>query len=232
MSKRELPKQFEVAIVSAGASGIYTAWRLLTSDVQQSPRPRVWSGDGKLKVAIFEGSNRVGGCLVSAQPPDMPNVTCELGGMRYVSSQKLVRCLVENVLKLARHEQVVDVPENVAYLRGNYLRLSQVADPTRLPYQLREAEATALGGQSPVNLIVWAIHQILPGVLDVHGADLLNYPENAKVDGALLYQHGFWNLLARAMSNNEPVVQDHLILLGLGPEMHANGKLLRRRHDD
>ena len=73
---------YDVAIVGGGISGIYTAWRLLTSDVAQSPMLAAWAAarpDGKLKVAVFERSDRIGGRLLSAKPPGMPNVVVEIG---------------------------------------------------------------------------------------------------------------------------------------------------------
>ena len=192
----------DVAIVGGGVSGVYTAWRLLTADLGGSKTLRRWaSGGRRLKVAVFEGSGRIGGRLLSARPPGMPHVTCEIGGMRYVSSQTLVKSLVENVLKLPRKEQVVDDPRNVAFLRGKYLRVGQLGDPSALPYQLSASEASWLKGNgAPSALIGWAINQILPGVQDLHGEELRSFLNTAEVDGSPLYQHGFWNLLARAMT--------------------------------
>ena len=49
----------DVAIVGGGVSGIYSGWRLLTAD-------------NKRKVTVFEGSDRIGGRLLSARPPGFP----------------------------------------------------------------------------------------------------------------------------------------------------------------
>ena len=205
MSDNTPPAEVDVAIVGGGISGIYSGWRLLSDGVGGSPLLRKWAGpDGRLKVAVFEGSRRIGGRLLSARPPGMPHITCEMGGMRYVSSQALIRNLVENVLKLPRREQVVDEPQNVAYVRGKHLRLRQVGDPSALPYGLRPAEAQWLaGGRSPAELIGWAMNQVVPGLSDpnLHGDALREFLRAAHVDGSPLYQHGFWNLLARALSN-------------------------------
>ncbi len=62
-------KHIEVAIVGAGVSGLYSAWRLL-------------SGGYVKNVAAFEASERIGGRLLSIVPPNMPNMVAELGGMR------------------------------------------------------------------------------------------------------------------------------------------------------
>jgi len=192
--------EYDVAIVGGGIGGIYTGWRLATSPLAGDPAK--WAGpDGKLKIAVFEGSDRIGGSLLSAIPPGMPDTICELGGMRYVSSQTLVRSLIENKLKLERTEQVVYRPENIAHLRGQFLRFSQVTDPEALPYDLQWAEAQWVSQKNdPSGLMGWAITRIFPQVGSLSGDALQSFLQSAQVDGIPLYQHGFWNLLARAMS--------------------------------
>jgi monoamine oxidase len=195
--------EYDVAVIGGGVSGIYTAWRMLTSQLATSPELSAWAKarGGTLKVAVFEGSNRIGGRLLSARPPGMPHVTAEIGGMRYVSSQTLVKSLIENELQLPRHEQVVDQPQNLAYLRGARLRFSDLTKPERLPYNLSEAEADWLrSGQTASTLISWAIAQLLPEVATLTGTALDDYLRSATIDERPLYQHGFWNLIARALS--------------------------------
>src|SRR5262245_9273917 len=88
---------YDVAIVGGGVSGIYTGWRLVTAKPREGRHLRPAGSTGKIRVAVFEGSDRIGGRLLSARPPGFPDsTTCEIGGMRYVSSQPLVRSLVEN----------------------------------------------------------------------------------------------------------------------------------------
>jgi Flavin containing amine oxidoreductase len=184
--------EYDVAIVGGGVSGIYTGWRLLIS-----PRGRI----GAPKVVVFEGSDRVGGRLLSARPPGFTDkTTCEIGGMRYVSSQTIVRSLVENVLKLPRYQQVVYNPDTIVYLRGRRLRFSEVQDPTMLPYDLDWSESQFVTQNDPSGLIPWAISKILPGVNQFTGAALEKYLRDAVIDGTPLYEHGFWNLLARTLS--------------------------------
>jgi hypothetical protein len=184
----------DVAIVGGGVSGIYSGWRLLTAAPGESRKnPR--------KVVVFEGSDRIGGRLLSARPPGFTDrTTCEIGGMRYVSSQTLVKSLVENVLKLPRYEQVVYNPDTIVYLRGERLRFSQVQDPAALPYHLDWAEAQFVAQNDPAGLIPWAIGKILPGVNQFTGDALEKYLREAQIDGTPLYEHGFWNLLARTLS--------------------------------
>lgn len=193
---------YDVAIVGGGVSGIYTGYRLVTGEIGSSPILKTWAGKhAGLKVAVFEGSNRIGGRLLSAQPPGMPHVTCEMGGMRYVSSQPLIRSLVENELKLVRHEQIVDDPENIAYLRGKRLKAAQLLDPSVLPYNLQQDEKAWLqAGNTASTLLGWSIEKLLPEIKSLSGEKLRPCLQSATIDGTPLYQHGFWNLLARSMS--------------------------------
>lgn len=77
--------KMKVAIVGAGASGLYTAYRLTT--------------DGRYDAAdvqIFDMNNKLGGRLESVTLPGM-DVVGELGGMRYLTSQQIVTTLIEKV---------------------------------------------------------------------------------------------------------------------------------------
>ena len=89
--------------------------------------------------------------------------------MRDVSSQTLVRSLIENELKLPRYEQVVYNPDTIVYLRGQRLRFSQVQNPAALPFRLNWAEAQFVSQNDPSGLIPWAIGKILPGVNQFQG---------------------------------------------------------------
>jgi monoamine oxidase len=195
--------EYDVAIVGGGIGGIYTGWRLATADPRQSKVLAKWAGKGgKLRVAIFEGSQRIGGRLLSARPPGFSNnTTCELGGMRYMSTHTLVRSLVENELQLKHYPQVVEQENNIIYLRDKQLRFSQRFDPRLLPYRLDWAEAQFISGKGdPSDLLAWAISKLLPDVKNFKGHKLHKYLRQAKVDGTPLYQHGFWNLVARGLS--------------------------------
>ena len=92
----------DVAVVGAGISGIYSAWRLATADpASLRILGRPVSTGRRLRVTVFEGSQRVGGHLLSARAPDLSAI-CELGGMRFASSHKRVVSLI-NELKLPHH---------------------------------------------------------------------------------------------------------------------------------
>jgi monoamine oxidase len=203
---------YDVAIVGGGVSGIYSAWRLATAKAGEPRHLRPAGSTGKMRVAVFEGSDRIGGRLLSARPPGFSDsTTCEIGGMRYVSSQTLVRSLVENELKLPRYEQVVYNPDTIVYLRGKRLRFSEVRNPAVLPYHLDWAEAQFVAKNDPAGLIPWAIGKLLPDVNRFQGDELRQHLQEAVIDGTPLYEHGFWNLLARALSPDAYAVARTLI---------------------
>lgn len=79
--------ELDVAIIGAGVSGLYSAYRLANE-----------AGGKKQKAQIFEMGHRIGGRLFSVTLPKM-NVSAELGGMRYLDSQQIVTQLIENVFK-------------------------------------------------------------------------------------------------------------------------------------
>ncbi|WP_415327010.1 flavin monoamine oxidase family protein [Chryseobacterium sp. MMS23-Vi53] len=75
--------KIEVAIIGAGTSGLYTAYRLVT-DKRFKPSD----------VQIFDMNEKLGGRLESVIMPGM-NFWGELGGMRYLTSQEIVTNLIE-----------------------------------------------------------------------------------------------------------------------------------------
>ncbi|MBR9920898.1 MAG: FAD-dependent oxidoreductase [Bacteroidetes bacterium] len=102
-------KAVEVAIIGAGVSGLYSAYRL-TNDAD-SPLPAD-------QVQIFEMSDRIGGRLESVELPGM-TITGELGGMRYMTPQKIVATLIEEVFK----DELTSIPFPMgdnAYLFGYF----------------------------------------------------------------------------------------------------------------
>lgn len=196
----------DFAIVGGGASGIYTAWRLANAGPEDlaAIRERI-GGAGPLKIAVHERSQRIGGRLLSASPALMPDEPMELGGMRYLDNQPLVKALVEEKLKVAHHPQEVDQPGNFAWLRRKLFREDDLCSPfADLPYGLTETEKaviTATGVTTPAQLIFWAVFQEFPEINGMPPEQLKLHLRTLKVDGKPLYQVGFWNLLSRHLSH-------------------------------
>ncbi len=63
----------DIAIIGGGVSGVYSAWKLK----QKYPDKQI---------VVLEGSGRIGGRLLSVQPPDIPHMVAELGGMRILQN--------------------------------------------------------------------------------------------------------------------------------------------------
>jgi monoamine oxidase len=187
-------EQIDIAIVGGGVSGVYSAWRL------QHANP-------KRKNVVFEGSEDVGGRLLSVRPPDIPNMVAELGGMRILPAvqpliSKLIAVLnteLPPVQQITLYPFPVDEPQNIAYLRGVHLRLSDfTSEPDKVPYHLTFLERGGTAG----SIIVNAIEQIVPGITDPGLSDRQRreMAQHASFAGRPLYQQGFWNVLLRVIS--------------------------------
>jgi protoporphyrinogen oxidase len=89
-------KDYDVAIVGCGVSGVYAGWRLLKSPSVAEPVKRFAEQrpSGSLRVGLFEYSNRIGGRLLSSQLPGDSNLSFEFGGMRFLNSHSRVWGLV------------------------------------------------------------------------------------------------------------------------------------------
>jgi monoamine oxidase len=192
----------DVAIVGGGVSGVYSGWRLLTRG-------------GRRSVTVFEASDRIGGRLLSVPAPGIPNMVAELGGMRILPSvQPRIKTLIEELNK-AGGEQIetypfpVDQPENISYLRGTHLRLSDfgtevqpqpgtaVPGRTPVPYRLGFLER----GNTPGSIVINAIEQICPGITQpMTEAERSEITHRTSFDGKPLMEQGFWQVLVRVIS--------------------------------
>ena len=179
--------ELDVAIVGAGVSGVWCGWRLTGESAGEARRK---------SVAVFELSDRVGGRLLSVRLPGLPDVACELGGMRYMSTQPYVKWLVEEELQLHPIPAPVAQPGNLAYLRGSRLRISELTDSAQLLFRLKESEQA-----DPGDLLANAIVAIAPKTKGKTGDALRKAVQETEVDGKPLAHHGFWNLIARVMSH-------------------------------
>ncbi|MEO7362863.1 MAG: FAD-dependent oxidoreductase [Gemmatimonadaceae bacterium] len=137
----------DVAVVGAGISGVYSAWRLLTSTGPRTNasgnKPDVDAGVGARNVVLFESSDRVGGRLLSLVPPGIPDARVEIGGMRYTSSHLQVAGLV-SYLGLATEPFTVAQPENLAYVRGKRLRTKELGNARMIPYDISPKDLEGL----------------------------------------------------------------------------------------
>jgi monoamine oxidase len=190
-----MPKDIvDIAIVGGGVSGVYSAWRLKKS------RPGS-------RVVLFEGSDHIGGRLLSLRPPDIPNMVAELGGMRILPNvQPIIKRLLEVLNEvLPQNQQIatynfpVDEPQNIAFLRGSWLRLSDFTkQPRKVPYHLSFLEEGGTAG----SIIIAAIEQIVPGITNpsLDEAQRRKMCQEAVFGGELLYKQGFWSVLGRIIS--------------------------------
>src|SRR5262245_64573951 len=123
----------DIAVVGGGVSGAYCAWRLQQDAADE-------------RVALFEYSDRIGGRLYTITLPGLPHVKAEVGGMRYIPDQHtLVNDLVTH-LKLPTRDFPMGAPKpvfancNLFYLRGRHLRLHELADAAKVPYNVAWSE--------------------------------------------------------------------------------------------
>jgi monoamine oxidase len=177
----------DIAVVGGGVSGAYSAWRL-----QQEK-------GAKAKIALFEYSDRIGGRLYTVTMPGLPNVKAELGGMRYIPTQHIIVTNLVEHLGLPTKQFPMGAPApvgsncNLFYLRGKHLRLHELDDPDKVPYNLAWSER----GLGPTNLQVQVMNNIYPNFANLSLCDQMKI----KVFGKPIWQYGFWDLLYRVLSN-------------------------------
>lgn len=187
----------DVAIVGGGISGVYTAWRLInapTGSVRIDDRSLAEMRP--LRVALFEGTGRIGGRLLSAQSPCLPDVPCELGGMRITDDQLLVSKLVR---KLRLTPIRLNAETSFAFLRGRHIAGKDLSNPDAIPYELDGYERLALANGK--DLMEYAVRTLIPETSDFFGDELYRTLQSATLDDEPLYQWGFWALLAQKLSS-------------------------------
>lgn len=191
--------RLDYAIVGAGVSGLYTAWRLLEdAKTRQMPMP---------KIGIFEMGDRTGGRLLTWLPAE--GLRAELGGMRFFEQQELVWNLVAQ-LGFGKRDMTsfwVDGPNLRLLLRG-VSTLAAGTDPTAryaLPSNLRGQSAGKIIGDTITNVLQapenWPVIEQLLGGLESDGL-----PKDREAwdrikpelswRGTPLWNVGFWNLLS------------------------------------
>jgi monoamine oxidase len=169
-------EDLDVAVIGAGVAGVYAAWRLMHSG-SESPVLKDLAAqrpDGRLRVAVFEYSDRIGGRLFSVRLPGVPHLPVELGGMRFLSSHRHVSTLVARFGLQYRELRVTDLEKtNMYYLRGQHFTAADWERPAFAPpYRLERSER----GRSPGQLLIEVA---------------LRYRDQAEQ----MRDVGFWNLL-------------------------------------
>ncbi|WMJ71896.1 FAD-dependent oxidoreductase [Cytophagaceae bacterium ABcell3] len=201
--------KLDVAIIGGGASGLYSGYRLLSGkDANGKPL-------GK-KVNIFEMGERVGGRLESVKLPGM-NVVGELGGMRYMTEQKIVTGLIEKVFATKYGLKSLPFPmgdpsHHLYYLRGqrffaSRFRQSKITgDGFKTRYFLDEK----FEGLSSDEIFISIIDEVLKAdgysLEDIQNSEdpvrkwdevkqKLTYRFDGPYKDMPVYKMGFWNLI-------------------------------------
>lgn len=190
MNSEKSEEYVDVAVVGGGVSGLYTAWRLTQS------------GTNVGNVAVFESSDRVGGRLWSVGMEDERKIPAELGGMFFSDSQALVFRLITEVLQL-KTESITPSPD-FAYLRKKRFLISNFDESGVPPYSLADDEQ----GKTYHELLFLALHRIVPDLDDYWPlnrsgtpSELVEHLRKVEFENRKLHQLGFWNLLAKVLSN-------------------------------
>jgi len=137
--------------------------------------------------------------LYTVTLPGLPHVKAEVGGMRFIPDQHILVADLVAHLKLPTKDFPMGAPKpvyancNLFYLRGRHLRLHELADPAKVPYNVAWSER----GLGPTNLQVQVMNNIYPGMSDLSLCDLMKL----KVFGKPLWHYGFWDLMYRVLSN-------------------------------
>lgn len=179
-----------ITVIGAGVAGLYAAWRLLEA------------GHDPAKLTVLEATDRIGGRLWSLGMRPDSKLPAELGGMFFNDCQSLVHGLCSRALDLPK-EPVQPQPD-FAWMRATRFRIEQFSDPQIQPFNLAPDEK----GLSYYQLLDLACTRIAPDIKklwprNAEGSreETLRYLENHEFDGRALWRWGFWNLLARVISN-------------------------------
>ena len=185
---------YDVAVVGAGISGGYSAWRMREDGHRSKILGPLAAKPGGLRVGLFEYGQRIGGRLFSVRLPGNPGPPIELGGMRFLTSHIRVAGLVQKKLNLPTRDLPVEDPLNrhLFYLRGRHFTADEWARPGFVPPYLLDREERS---RSPGKLLIEVALRHLGGRLDELQA--VGY-RSAALDA--LRDIGFRNLMLREMS--------------------------------
>lgn len=202
-------------IVGAGAAGLYTAYRLLSSG-NLNP--------GVDTVNLYEWSNRPGGRIYTYTFPSSVGsngLYCEFGGMRFATDQNFPNSIVEGhvlvqqtIVALGLQNKVVPFQQSsnrLYYLRGQNVYEQSLTSVSGLPYNFNaEFKAFLANVPSPYTAdnILGQIATICAPNLGSSNADRAkwcNYYANGAITqnsatpsfpaGTSMRDIGYWNLL-------------------------------------
>jgi monoamine oxidase len=177
--------ELDVAIIGGGVAGSYAAWRL------RGEQPG-------LRVRLFEMSERIGGRLRSVAFPQAPHLVGEVGGMRFLQSQKHVFNLVKH-LNLPARGYPITLPQNRLALRGRSFSIAEMGQPTKLyPYNIPASD------QSPKSdLFFRGMERIVQGSSRMTSAQWRKIRATVRYKGRLLKDWAAWVLLADVFTLEE-----------------------------
>jgi monoamine oxidase len=183
------------AVIGAGPSGTYTAWRLAqqAEDLGISPSDILIADPFRI-----EGKPHIGGRLWSARLPGAGRIRrAELGGMRFLDSQVTVCSLVE-YLNLPVVNFPVDSASTSFMLRSALLGSGDFSDPAKVPYSLSGRER----GMSPGTLMKYAVQSIVPEAPYLSSAEWRQIHGRFRFQGELLRDQGAWTVLQTVLSQD------------------------------
>lgn len=174
-------RTLDLAVVGAGTAGLYCAWRAATQ--------------GTGSVALFEGSDRLGGRILTVVPDGAPDLRGELGGIALMSGHELLMGLVEH-LGLEREPLRGGDPHDLLYLRGHRLTAADWGDARSVPYDLAAPER----GRSPEQLLRAAVEKLVPDAARLDPRRWDEAKRGLELGGRPLTELGLWNLVRELVS--------------------------------
>lgn len=186
----------DIAIIGGGVSGLYAGMRMA-----ETPQ---YSGK---RITLFEASSRLGGRIFSIQNPEL-SLPCELGCMRYLKSQPLMRYLIEDRYQLTVQPfDTGKVERHIYHMRGQWLT-PQTWE--QAPYGV----STRFGTKNPFQILDQIINEVKhhhfskspsQNAQEENVAALkkeITYPFKGRLYSQPLWKLGFANLITES-SNDE-----------------------------
>ena len=204
--------EVDLAVIGAGMSGLYSAWRVLNAAKQG------WNGLGDSpRVAVFEASPRIGGRLSSLPTQDLPQIPAEIGGMRILLGQPLVNNLVR-ILGIPVTPFPTGGGDNLYYLREQRFTTKQLKEGGAIPYSLAPREQRL----TPGDLLDLALADVLPDIFKITRAEWLGVKKSLTYDGRPLYDQVYADVLRSRLSpDGYDLLYDGLGYLGDFNQLNA-----------